>query len=67
MGDILFFRSLYVFLVSLVNFISREPKEYSVTRAKITQNARANFEPVNVAERICWEGCLKYAMLVGSN
>jgi len=52
-GDILLSKLLCHFMVSLVNFTSREPEEYSVARAIIMPNAKANFGLANVVEKEC--------------
>ena len=57
-------------MVSLVNFISREPEEFMVTKATITHNAKANFGLVSVAKKEfvgkkVQKIYLKYAMIVG--
>lgn len=51
LGDFLLFKELCIFIISLVNFILNEPEEYSVVRAKITQNAKVNSGPVRVVEK----------------
>jgi len=69
-SDILLFRVLCHFLILLVNSISRKPEDYSVARAKITSNAKANSGLVNVAKKE-YVGkkvqliCQKSAMIAG--
>ena len=68
MYDILLFRELCIFTISLVNFISRKPGEYSVARERIKRTAKANFGLANVAEKEfvgkkAQKICLNYAMI----
>ena len=70
-GDILLSKFLCHFMVSLVNFTSIKPEEYSVVKARITPNAKVNFGLVNVAEKEyagkrVQQICLKSAMIAGS-
>lgn len=51
LNNVLLFKGLCIFIVSLVNFISKEPEEYSVARAKITQTVKANSGYVNAVEK----------------
>jgi len=59
-----------MFVVSLVNFISRKPEEFLVAKAIITNNVKANSGPANVVEKE-YAGkkvpqiCLRFAMIVG--
>jgi hypothetical protein len=54
----------------LVNFILKEPEEYSAAKARITQNAKAIFGLVNAVEkeyvgRKVQQICQNYAMIAG--
>ena len=62
---------LCIFMISLVNFVSRKLEEYLAARVKITRIAKANFGFVNVAEKEfvgkrVQQIYLNYAMIVGS-
>ena len=57
-------------MVSLVNFTSRKPIEYSVARATITLYARVDFGLASVVEKEyagkkVQQMCQKFAMIVG--
>jgi hypothetical protein len=72
LSDVLIFIELCIFIVSLVNSILKEPEEYSVAIARITQNAKAIFEPVNAVEKECVGRKVQqiyqnYVMTAGSN
>jgi hypothetical protein len=68
--DVLLFGGLCIFMVSLVNFISRGLEEFLAARATITPNVKGNFGLVNAAEKEyagkkVQQICPKYVMIAG--
>lgn len=70
LSGVLLFMGLCIFMISLVNFISRQLGKYPVARAKITHCAKVNFGIVNVAEKEyvgkkAQKICPNYVMIAG--